>query len=84
MKSNNILVLALIIIVSVIFSLFIPNMLFKNSSLNSVETVPSISSNFTLPSSKFFNSNSIDLTPYTQIGSGNNTNPFINLNSSTN
>lgn len=80
MKSNNILVLALVIIVSFIFALFVPAMIFKSTGTNKIETVPTITSNFQLPSNKFFNNNSVDLTPYTQITSGNNTNPFVNPN----
>ncbi len=78
MKSNNILVLALVVIVSFIFALFVPGMLFKSTGSNKIETVPVITSNFPTPNSQFFNSNSVDLTPYTQIGNGNNTNPFVN------
>ncbi len=76
MKNNNYAIIIIIIFFSIAFSIFIPPILFKNPTLNTVETVPVISNSFVYPSTQFFNTNSIDLTPYTQIGNGTNLTPF--------
>ena len=76
MKTNNYFVIIFVLIFSLIISIFIPSLLFKTNNNVSIETVPRISNGFSTPSTQFFNSNSIDLTPYTQIGNGSNSSPF--------
>lgn len=61
---------------SLIFSYFVPKLIFGNKNLQQIETVPIITDNFPKPSKTYFNSHSIDPTPYIKISNSNNTVPF--------
>jgi len=78
MKQKDILLIAIIIIVSGVASLFISKSIFKSSSSNQQEvaSVQSISNDFPLPSSQYFNSSSFDPTQIITINNNSNQNPF--------
>ncbi len=77
MKQKDIVVIIVIAIFSAIFSFIVSNKLFVTSAnrQQTVEVVDTISTEFSRPDSRFFNSQSINPTIDTQLG-GNNQNPF--------
>jgi hypothetical protein len=78
MKQKDILTIVAAVIASVIVSLLVSSKVFAppKDRMQQVEVIPSISSNFNLPDSKYFNSGSIDPTQLIQIGGNNTSNPF--------
>lgn len=78
MKQNDIAIIVVVVFVSALISFFVSNKIFVTPSNRSqlVEVVDKITPSFEKPSSKYFNSNSINPTQNTQIGNGNNQNPF--------
>lgn len=76
MKTNNYLFIGVVLVFSIVISIIVPPILFKHPTINTVENVPIISNNFSTPSTQYFNQNSVDLTPYTQITNQSNASPF--------
>ncbi len=77
MKSRDVGIIGIAIILAIIFSVIISKFVFvAHSSGQKVEVVPLISSNFSKPDSRYFNANSIDLTQFISIGNNSNSNPF--------
>lgn len=78
MKQKDFLVIGVIIVISIFVSLYISKKIIvppKNQEQQVVVIQP-ISSTFPLPSSKYFNSNSIDPAQLITIGQSANSNPF--------
>jgi hypothetical protein len=78
MKQKDILLIVVIAIVSGVISLFVSKLIFVTPAnrQQNVETVPAISTTFTQPSTKYFNSQSVDPTQLIQIGDSSNSTPF--------
>lgn len=78
MKQNDIVLIVLIAVISAVFSFLVSNKIFVTPAnrQQAVEVVDKINPQFQKPSTKYFNSNSIDPTFNSQIGTGNNQNPF--------
>lgn len=76
MKAKYFLTIFVVLVFSLIFSSFVPKLIFGNKNLQQIETVPVITDFFPKPSKVYFNSHSIDPTPYIKISNGNNTAPF--------
>ena len=78
MKSKDIAVVLVVAFFSAIVSFFASNFLFSSNSSRQqeVEKVDVVTSDFTFPSSKYFNDRAIDPTLPIQIGDNNNPNPF--------
>ncbi len=80
MKQKDLVVLIVVSFLSLIISVVVSRLVFSpNTTKQTVEVVPSISSNFSAPSSQFFNSSSIDPTQLLQIGNNNNPTPVNNV-----
>ena len=78
MKSKDIAVIGIVVIISIVLSVVVSKSLIvpaKNRQ-QKVEVVPQISTSFPAPSSSYFNTNSIDPTQLITIGNNNNGNPF--------
>ena len=78
MKSKDYAIIAIVVVVSIVISLEISQKIIvpsKNKN-QQVTVVQPITPTFTVPSSQFFNSNSIDPAQLITIGQNNNTNPF--------
>lgn len=78
MKQKDVALIIVIAFISGIISFVVSNKLFVTPSnrQQQVEVVDPINSTFQPLDKKYFNSNSIDPTQQTQIGSDNNQNPF--------
>jgi len=78
MKQKDIALLIVIAFFSAIASFLISGKIFVTPAnrQQKVEVVAVIDSSFQTPSSKYFNSSSIDPAQLVQIGSNNNQNPF--------
>ena len=78
MKQKDVALIIVIAAVSGVASLLISNTLFASpkNRQQSVEVVDPITASFPTPSSKYFNTSSIDPTQSVQIGNNNNQNPF--------
>lgn len=78
MKQKDIALIILIAAIAGIASFFISKTVFASASAReqTAEVVDAISTDFVLPSDKYFNANSIDPTQLIQIGDDNNDNPF--------
>lgn len=78
MKQKDIIVIIIVVFVSGVLSIFVSSFLFGKPSQKqqTAEVVDIISSNFSTPDKKFFNTSSIDPTKLIQIGNSNNPNPF--------
>jgi hypothetical protein len=75
MKQNDIILVAVCVVVGGTFSLVISNMLFGSSKRQEkVEVVEKITSEFIQPSSKYFNATAIN--PTQQIQIDNNSTPI--------
>lgn len=78
MKQKDIVLLAIIGIISAVFSILLSNILIsapKNRSAK-VTVVEKIDSNFPEPDKKFFNANSFDPTKVIRVGDDANPQPF--------
>jgi hypothetical protein len=77
-KQKDLTLIIGIAIVSAILSLVISGKLFASPKdrQQQVQTIQAISTNFPTPSSKYFNSGSIDPTQLIQIGNNANQTPF--------
>ena len=78
MKQKDIATLVLIAGISAVISFLISGKIFVTPAnrQQQVEVVDVIDGNFQAPSSKYFNSDSIDPAQLVKIGSNNNQNPF--------
>ena len=78
MKKNDLAVIGISIIISIIISIGLGKLLFNASSQQkTVEVVPTISANFPTNLDKsYFNNQSIDITQFISIGASQNSNPF--------
>lgn len=78
MKQKDYALIVLIAGISVFVSFFASRALFSSGDKREqkAEVVDVISTDFVLPDSKYFNTNSIDPTQLITIGGGQNTNPF--------
>ena len=84
MKSKDAALIGGAVVLAIIFSVIISKFVFvKHSSGQKVEIVPLISSSFSTPDSRYFNSSSIDLTQFISIGNNANPNPFQTSGTST-
>ncbi|MBA3758306.1 hypothetical protein H0X10_01600 [Candidatus Saccharibacteria bacterium] len=73
MKKNDILLVAVCVIVSAALSLILTNLLFSESSRQEkVEVVEKITDQFIQPEKRYFNENSINPTQLIQIGNNAN------------
>ena len=78
MKQKDILLIAVIIIVSAVLSIVLSNMLISapKNRQQKVEVVTPIKPDFNTPDNTYFNNNSIDPTQLIQIGGSSNNQPF--------
>ena len=78
MKQKDIALIAVIVVISGIFSFIISNYVFvtPKDRQSQVEVVPVISSQFTKPDKQFYNSESFDPTRIIVIGGNSNQDPF--------
>lgn len=78
MKQKDIALIIVIAAISGVASFILSNKLFVTPSnrQQQVEVVDVINTDFQTPDKKYFNSNSIDPTQQTSIGSSNNQDPF--------
>ena len=79
MKQKDIALIAVIAIVSGVISFFVSGMIFAKPAdrEQKAEVVDVITSEFSPPSTKYFNAQSIDPTQLIQIGDNDNPNPFV-------
>lgn len=78
MKQKDIALILVVVFISGVFSIIVTKLLIttpKNRQ-EKVEVVESISPDLTAPSTKYFNSKSIDPTQIIKIGNTNNNQPF--------
>jgi hypothetical protein len=78
MKQKDIAMVVFIAGIAAIASFFISKAVFASAGnrAQKAEVVDVITTDFVKPSTKYFNSNSIDPTQLIQIGDSSNTNPF--------
>lgn len=78
MKQKDIALILVIAFVSGVVSFLVSGMLFGKPAdrQQKAEVVDVITSDFSLPDSKYFNASSVDPTQLIQIGNTNNPNPF--------
>ncbi len=78
MKQKDITLIVVIAAVSAIFSFLISGHIFVTPAnrQQKVEAVDKITDSFQTPSNKYFNSNSVNPTPDSTVGAGDNGNPF--------
>ncbi|HET8991437.1 MAG TPA: hypothetical protein VFN31_00170 [Candidatus Saccharimonadales bacterium] len=78
MKQKDIALIAVIVIISAVISLFVSKAIFGTSTTNAqqVENVSPISSNFPTSQNSVFFNGGFDPTQLIQISPNNNTNPF--------
>jgi len=79
MKQKDIALIAIIVIISGIFSFIISNYVFVKPTDRStqVEVVPAITSEFAKPDTRFYNSEAFDPTRVIVIGQNSNVDPFV-------
>jgi len=77
MKQKDIALIAIVVLISIVFSLVLSKFLFapKNHQ-QQVEIVQPISADFPMPDSHYFNDKSIDPTKLITIGNNTNPDPF--------
>lgn len=78
MKPKDWSLIGIIIMVSAVMSFVIANFTIGTRKTNKlkVESVTSLTDQFPLPNTKYFNNNSINPTQEIKIGEGTNENPF--------
>lgn len=78
MKQKDIALIIVVVFISGVVSFVVSGQLFGKPAdrQQKAEVVDVITSDFSLPSQKYFNANSIDPTQLIQIGDTNNPNPF--------
>lgn len=79
MKQKDIALIAIIVIISGIFSFIISNYVFVKPTDRStqVEVVPAITSEFSKPDTRFYNNEAFDPTRVIVIGQNSNVDPFV-------
>ncbi|HYH75787.1 MAG TPA: hypothetical protein VD735_07575 [Candidatus Saccharimonadales bacterium] len=79
MKQKDIALIAVIAIVSGVISFIVSGMIFAKPAdrEQKAEKVDVITSDFSPPSNKYFNAQSVDPTQLIEIGDNNNPNPFV-------
>jgi len=77
-KQKDLALIIVIAFISGVVSFFVSNKIFVTPAnrQQQVDVVDQINPSFQTPSSKYFNSSSIDPTQESQIGNNNNQNPF--------
>jgi hypothetical protein len=77
-KQKDLAIIIIIVFISCILSYIVSNKFISTPAnrQQQVQVVPQISSQFTQPSSTYFNSSSIDPTKLIQIGNNSNQAPF--------
>jgi hypothetical protein len=83
MKQKDIALIIVIVFLSGVISFVLSGMLFGKPAdrQQTAEVVDVITSDFSLPSDKYFNANSINPTQLIEIGNTNNPNPFAGSSS---
>lgn len=82
MKSKDIALIVIAVVLGAIFSEVINKYIFVNKvGGQQVDIVPSISGNFPIPDSRYFNPSAIDPTQFISIGNSSNPNPFSSSSS---
>jgi hypothetical protein len=78
MKQKDFALIIVIAFISAIASFFVSNQIFVTPAnrQQEVQVVDKISPDFQTPAKKYFNTNSIDPTQNSQVGTGNNQDPF--------
>jgi hypothetical protein len=78
MKQKDIALIAVVVVISAVLSLVVSHFVFSKPAARqqTAEVVDIITSDFPTPSTKYFNSNSIDPTQLIQIGNNANPDPF--------
>jgi hypothetical protein len=78
MKQKDIMLIAVIVFISAIASLFVSKAIFASPKKRQqqVEIVQPITADFPTPNSHYFSSSAFDPTQLITIGQSNNTNPF--------
>ena len=78
MKQKDVALILIVVFVSGVVSFIVSGQLFGKPAerRQKAEVVDVITSDFSLPDSKYFNTSSIDPTQLIQIGDTNNPNPF--------
>lgn len=78
MKQKDIALIIVLVFVSGVVSFLLSGWIFAKPAdrQQKVEIVDVITTDFTLPDTKYFNTSSIDPTQLIQIGNSNNPNPF--------
>ncbi|HEX9153249.1 MAG TPA: hypothetical protein VF809_00330 [Candidatus Saccharimonadales bacterium] len=78
MKQKDVALILVLVFVSGVMSFLVSRWVFGKPAnrQQKAEIVDVISSDFSLPPTKYFNNNSIDPTQLIQIGDANNPNPF--------
>jgi hypothetical protein len=79
MKQKDVALIAVIAIVSGVISFLASGFIFAKPAdrQQTAEKVDVITSDFPLPSEKYFNASSVDPTQLVEIGDNNNPNPFV-------
>lgn len=82
MKRKDIILIVGIVLITAVITFIVANKFFPSAKnrKQQVEVVEAISSDFNKPSTKYFNSGSIDPTQQITIGENNNQKPFNNSN----
>ena len=78
MKQKDLALIAVVVAVGLVLAIVVSKFIFvspKNRQ-QTVEVVPSISSDFQSPDTNYFNGQSVDPTQLITIGNSNNNNPF--------
>lgn len=78
MKQKDVALIIVIAAISAVVSFIVSNKIFvtPDNRQQKVEVVDPITASFQTPDKKYFNSNSIDPTQSSQIGTDNNQDPF--------
>lgn len=78
MKQKDFALIAVVIVISVVFSLVLSNAVIGSPKKNQLKAadVDALSASFPLPDEKYFNDKSLDPTQTIQIGNANNPDPF--------
>ena len=80
MKQKDLILIIVVVFISGVFSIIISNLLISSpkNRQEKVEVVEPITAEFTQPSDKYFNKQSVDPTQMIKIDGNNNHQPFNN------
>jgi hypothetical protein len=78
MKQKDIALVLVVVFISVVVALVVSRVLFSSpkSRQQTAEVVDKISPEFALPSTRYFNADSVNPTQLIEIGNSSNPNPF--------